>query len=158
MRSLIFILLIISLSMASCRQKGCTGMNALNYSEKAQKDDGSCTYCTIANDAILGVWSFDSTYTFNSSGTYTIQYPSINSNTIEYNSDHSGTIFCSYYVSNPNYNGGGSCDYSFNWIMCSNDILIRDSDEYDIINLNNSILILEHHDASGFLKRDFFSK
>ena len=44
-----FILLVVALSVAtvfttSCKKKGCTDPEALNYSEEAEKDDGSCSY------------------------------------------------------------------------------------------------------------------
>jgi len=43
------ILLAITLSIAnvfttSCKKKGCTDPEAMNYSEEAEKDDGSCSY------------------------------------------------------------------------------------------------------------------
>lgn len=34
----------VSMNLASCDRKGCTDEAANNYSEKAKKDDGSCTY------------------------------------------------------------------------------------------------------------------
>ena len=44
-----FILLVVALSIAtvfttSCKEKGCTDPEALNYIETAEKDDGSCSY------------------------------------------------------------------------------------------------------------------
>ena len=44
-----FILLVVALSIAtvfttSCQKKGCTDPEAINYSEEAEKDDGSCSY------------------------------------------------------------------------------------------------------------------
>jgi hypothetical protein len=35
------------LAFTSCKKKGCTDVNANNYSEEAQKDDESCTYPVI---------------------------------------------------------------------------------------------------------------
>jgi hypothetical protein len=35
------------LAMNSCKKKGCTDEAALNYSEKAKKDDGSCEYTEV---------------------------------------------------------------------------------------------------------------
>ena len=44
-----FILLVVALSVAtvfttSCKKKGCTDSEAINFSEEAEKDDGSCSY------------------------------------------------------------------------------------------------------------------
>jgi len=44
-----FILLAVTLSVAtvfttSCKEKGCTDPEAQNYSEEAEKDDGSCSF------------------------------------------------------------------------------------------------------------------
>lgn len=36
----------LTLGAVSCKKKGCTDPEALNYSEKAKKDDGSCEYDT----------------------------------------------------------------------------------------------------------------
>lgn len=36
----------LTLTMVSCKKKGCTDEKATNYDEKAKKDDGSCTYST----------------------------------------------------------------------------------------------------------------
>jgi len=49
MKKASFILLAVTISVAtvfttSCQKKGCTDPEALNYSEEAEKDDGSCTY------------------------------------------------------------------------------------------------------------------
>ncbi|PKR80235.1 hypothetical protein CW751_11280 [Brumimicrobium salinarum] len=40
----VFLLLTIGLTATSCRKEGCTDETAINYSEKAKKDDGSCQY------------------------------------------------------------------------------------------------------------------
>jgi len=44
-----FILLVVALGVAtvfttSCMKRGCTDPEAINYSEEAEKDDGSCSY------------------------------------------------------------------------------------------------------------------
>ncbi len=46
MRKLIlFLALTVSVtSIQSCKKKGCTDPVAINFDEKAEKDDGSCTY------------------------------------------------------------------------------------------------------------------
>ncbi len=38
--------LLLFIVVSSCNRKGCTDENATNYSNKAKKDDGSCTYPT----------------------------------------------------------------------------------------------------------------
>ncbi len=38
---------IFTLSMTSCKKKGCIDQNANNYNSSAKKDDGSCTYPVI---------------------------------------------------------------------------------------------------------------
>ena len=44
-------------TLSSCKKEGCTEPNATNYSEKAKKDDGSCTYAqtqgTVTKSGIL---------------------------------------------------------------------------------------------------------
>lgn len=53
-------------TLASCKKQGCTDPTALNYSEDAKKDDGSCTYApveqtenvTIEMDHIWGASDF----------------------------------------------------------------------------------------------------
>ncbi len=46
MKKKILLVTVLSLGLAvtSCKKKGCTDPAATNYSEKAKKDDGSCTY------------------------------------------------------------------------------------------------------------------
>lgn len=44
-----FFLLVVALSVAtvfttSCKKRGCTDLEAINYSEEAEIDDGSCSY------------------------------------------------------------------------------------------------------------------
>ncbi len=41
---LLFVTLIATVSFNSCKRKGCTDENAVNYDANAKKDDGSCTY------------------------------------------------------------------------------------------------------------------
>lgn len=41
---LILILGIVSLPFVSCKKEGCTDKNALNYNDKAKKNDKSCKY------------------------------------------------------------------------------------------------------------------
>ncbi len=39
---------IASLTLTSCKKKGCTDSTANNYSSEAKKDDGSCTYTAVS--------------------------------------------------------------------------------------------------------------
>ncbi|MFT6923920.1 MAG: hypothetical protein ACJA1C_002940 [Crocinitomicaceae bacterium] len=41
---ILFVIAIISLAFVSCKKEGCTDPTAINYSEEAKKDDGSCTF------------------------------------------------------------------------------------------------------------------
>ena len=46
MRHFILAMFIILVGLCSCKKKGCTDSLALNYSESAEKSDGSCVYPT----------------------------------------------------------------------------------------------------------------
>lgn len=51
-------------TMTSCKKEGCTDATATNYSEEAKKDDGSCTYATVAGlVSKSGVISANETWT-----------------------------------------------------------------------------------------------
>ena len=66
-------LLLITCSMAvlaitteACKKEGCTNADAVNYDEKAKKDDGSCVYEYIADNNTFKEfmnWSNDATNT-----------------------------------------------------------------------------------------------
>jgi len=43
----------LTLSFSSCQKKGCTDPTALNYSESAKKDDGSCVYAPAENEVVI---------------------------------------------------------------------------------------------------------
>ena len=43
----------LTLSFSSCQKKGCTDATALNYSESAKKDDGSCVYAPAENEVVI---------------------------------------------------------------------------------------------------------
>jgi len=49
----------------SCKKKGCTDSTAVNYSESAQKDDGTCEYeiATNGNVVVAGALNSDQTWT-----------------------------------------------------------------------------------------------
>lgn len=52
------IILIASVSLlSSCKKEGCTDSTALNFNDKAKKDDGSCTYAQVAQDGFI--WKED---------------------------------------------------------------------------------------------------
>ena len=44
MKKIMLILAIGSFAFVSCKKKGCTDETAINYSDNAKKDDGSCLY------------------------------------------------------------------------------------------------------------------
>lgn len=48
----------VSINLTSCNRKGCTDENANNYSEKAKKDDGSCTYDVVTTEDEVEVTGF----------------------------------------------------------------------------------------------------
>jgi hypothetical protein len=43
----------LTLSFSSCQKQGCTDPTALNYSESAKKDDGSCVYAPAENEVVV---------------------------------------------------------------------------------------------------------
>ncbi len=58
----LLILLACTVSLSSCKKKGCMDADASNYNEKAKKDDGSCTFKPVitvvgANPATVSVGS-----------------------------------------------------------------------------------------------------
>lgn len=56
-----------TVSFSSCKKEGCTDQKATNYSEKAKKDDGSCSYPAVphnynkdTNEKLQGSWTVTS--------------------------------------------------------------------------------------------------
>ncbi|MBD3638820.1 MAG: DUF4856 domain-containing protein [Crocinitomicaceae bacterium] len=64
MKKSLFIVAIVGIALTSCKKKGCTDEDALNYSAEAEKDDGSCEFLPVP-----------STYSFtDASGNSTVSY------------------------------------------------------------------------------------
>lgn len=57
MKNVLIVLLASAFLFGSCKKEGCTDSTALNFNEKAKKDDGSCTYATSVADGF--VWKED---------------------------------------------------------------------------------------------------
>ncbi|MBU2018157.1 MAG: hypothetical protein KJ941_00810 [Bacteroidetes bacterium] len=65
-------LIAVSMSATSCKKEGCTDEEAINYSEKAKKDDGSCEYASTSNSNTVSgnissntTWSADKIWILN---------------------------------------------------------------------------------------------
>lgn len=67
MRTLNFLkytLLVVAIvGLNSCKKEGCTDKNALNFSEKAKKDDGTCEFYTEAEEFLLAKSMSNGTHT-----------------------------------------------------------------------------------------------
>ena len=46
----LLVLATLTFTTTSCKKEGCTDESAINFSEKAKKDDGSCKYMEVNND------------------------------------------------------------------------------------------------------------
>lgn len=55
---IIAIVIITSLTLTGCKKEGCTDKNAINYSSKAKKDNGSCKYPTPTGSLIVYVKNY----------------------------------------------------------------------------------------------------
>jgi hypothetical protein len=64
-KSFLFLVIIAAVGITSCKKKGCTDATAVNYSESAKKDDGSCAFKPIIT------LNGSSTVTINVGDTYT---------------------------------------------------------------------------------------
>ena len=51
---LLSVIVLFSILIASCDKTGCTDVNARNFDDKAESDDGNCKYNT---DPFIGIWS-----------------------------------------------------------------------------------------------------
>lgn len=68
MKNLILLAAVATIGLASCKKKGCTDPQAVNYTSEAQKDDESCNY--IPTIAVTGTTTMDVTLgtTYNDAG------------------------------------------------------------------------------------------
>jgi hypothetical protein len=62
--SLLILIAFVGITTVSCRKEGCTDEAANNYSSKAKKDDGSCTYDNISPI----IYTVPSTFSFTDTG------------------------------------------------------------------------------------------
>lgn len=67
-KSTLLVLSATALIATSCKKKGCTDSTAINYSEEAKKDDGSCSY----NETT--VLEVPTTYVFTRDGSSTVSF------------------------------------------------------------------------------------
>lgn len=71
---LVMFMFVMGIALVSCKKEGCTDPTALNYSEEAKKDDGSCTY-KLAEDELAG--SVSGTKNLDAAVTYKLVGPLI---------------------------------------------------------------------------------
>ena len=69
MNKVIFSVLVMSVFVA-CEKKGCTDETAVNYTEFAKQDDGSCEYAEVISRGIEA----PSTYKFERNGASTVSF------------------------------------------------------------------------------------
>lgn len=68
----ISLLTIAFIAFTACKRKGCTDPNALNYDDKAKKDNGTCVFDTTSTPA---TYTVPTTYTFvDATGNSTVNY------------------------------------------------------------------------------------
>ena len=57
---IIILTTILSVSILSCKKKGCTDCNAANYDINAEKDDNTCQF---VNNDLLGIYAVQDSIT-----------------------------------------------------------------------------------------------
>ena len=62
-------LILLSITITSCKKKGCTDELATNYNSEAKKDDGTCVYDTAPTYTIPSTYNFE-----DESGNSTVSY------------------------------------------------------------------------------------
>lgn len=87
-------LIVLALSLNSCKKKGCISEEAKNYDTEAQKDDGTCEFYTNTEFITMSAWKYSSlsstidslesqydpffvgsTFTFKTDGTVDFDFP-----------------------------------------------------------------------------------
>ncbi|MGV3631794.1 MAG: DUF4856 domain-containing protein [Bacteroidota bacterium] len=59
MRKVVYLSLAFASVLASCKKEGCTDPDALNYSDEAKKDDGSCEYDETPAYTVPATYAFE---------------------------------------------------------------------------------------------------
>lgn len=67
-------LLAVLVVFAACKKKGCTDDTAVNYTESAKKDDGSCEYKPVIIDTGGIIINIPTTYNFERNGESTVSF------------------------------------------------------------------------------------
>ena len=80
-----------TISLTSCKTDGCTDPTATNYDDKADNDDGSCTY---ERDLFLGTYNniIETCTGVNPSAPYSISITASSTNTVTVNISNFGNV------------------------------------------------------------------